>query len=67
MFENQAKECVQKAMSSNLMQSISDKWNREIDDYSIVIKLRLSMNLNSIALKYIDENIPKAWFRDLFK
>lgn len=68
MFENQAKEVIDLAIP---------KLNELVDDYTISFESPSSdypdmvyniwfMTIKPIALKWIDDNKPMAWFRELF-
>jgi hypothetical protein len=68
MFESQAKEVMEIAMP---------KLNELVDDYKIsfyssyseypeVIYDVLFLAVKPIALKYIEENIPQAWYKPMF-
>ena len=46
--------------------SMTNRWGDDLSGYPPEIKGTFLMGINSVALKYIDENIPKAWFRPLF-
>jgi len=68
MFENQAKEVIELSIP---------KLNELADDYTItfespsnqypdMIYNLLYMTIKPIALKWIDDNKPMAWFREMF-
>ncbi len=68
MFENQAKEVIELSIP---------KLNELADDYTITFESPSNqypdmiynlwyMTIKPIALKWIDDNKPMAWFRDMF-
>ena len=68
MFENQAKEVVELSIP---------KLNELADDYTITFESPSNqypdmiynlwyMTIKPIALKWIDDNKPMAWFREMF-
>ena len=68
MFENQAQEVIELAIP---------KLNELADDYKITFESPSShypdmlykiwyISIKPIALKWIDDNKPMAWFRDMF-
>jgi hypothetical protein len=42
------------------------RWNDNMGDYPEVTTLMFPLLINVFALKYIDDNCPKAWFRPCF-
>ena len=68
MFENQAKEVIELSIP---------KLNELADDYTITFESPSNqypdmiynlwyMTIKQISLKWIDDNKPMAWFRDMF-
>ena len=43
------------------------RWNDLISDYPSGFIVVIRVGINSVALEYIEKNIPKAWFKSLFE
>jgi len=56
MFEDDAKKVIELAKKDEVL---GDTMNNSIASIFLI-------SLNYIAVKYIDETIPKAWFRSIF-
>jgi len=69
MFESQAKQVMDIAIPK-LDSMISDykfTWDRPAEEYPEVIYNVVYMSLKPIALKWIEENAPRAWFKPMFE
>ena len=42
------------------------RWDDAIDGYPETLLAVLLVGINAEAVKWIDENLPKAWFRSMF-
>ena len=42
------------------------RWNDQVDDYPPQLLAVLLMSVNTAALEWIDANLPKAFYRDMF-
>ena len=69
MSNNQAKEVMVKAMV-NLNTMFTDyniSWNRSADEYPSVVHNVIFNGIKKIALDWIEENKPMAWFKPMFE
>jgi hypothetical protein len=41
-------------------------WDRPADEYPDVVYNAMWLHVKDVALKWIDENAPQAWFRPMF-
>lgn len=68
MFEEQARKVMDQAIP--VIEAISPDyrmtWDRPADEYPDAIYSVLWPTVRKEALKWIDTNIPKAWFRGMF-
>lgn len=67
MFENQCEEVLQLAEKHDIFKGTMDnRWNDKIDDYPPMAMTTLKISLNRVALEYIEDKCPEAWFKPLF-
>jgi hypothetical protein len=66
MLCDDAEKVLQIAASSDAMKSMADRWNDSTEGYPPHLLPSVCMNLKEIALKWIDDNCPLAWYRPLF-
>lgn len=65
MFEEQAEEVM--ALAEESMDTMNENWGKDANSYpAIIINLTWS-NVKLVALKWIDENAPEAWFKPIFE
>ena len=68
MYEQQAKEVID--LSIPLLNQLTDNYKIQFESqwyhYDYMLYNLWYMNIKPIALKWIDENKPNAWFRDIF-
>lgn len=69
MFESQAKQVMDVAIPEldNMFSDYKFTWNRPAEEYADVIYNIVYMSLKPIALKWIEENAPLAWFKPMFE
>lgn len=68
MFENQAEQVFNLAKSEieSMTPEYQITWDRPANEYGTSLYSVMMMVVNRIALKWIDSNIPSAWFRPMF-
>lgn len=69
MFDSQAQEVMELAIPE-LNKTIEDyniSFNSDSYDYPEVIYKVLMMQIKPIGLKWVEENKPEAWFKEMFK
>ena len=69
MFENQAKQVMTVAIPvlDEMVDNYKFTWDRPSEEYPKELYSVVFLSLKPIALKWIDENIPLAWFRPMFE
>jgi len=63
MFADQARDIVDRCKPIEYMDG---RWNHSFIDYPDLIRTLLWIAVKPIALEYIDEKCPQAWFRPMF-
>ena len=69
MFESQAEKVMEVAMPEvdSLVDDYKFTWDRPATEYpDAVYKIVFNMNIKPIAFKWIEENVPMAWFKPMF-
>lgn len=51
----------------NIVDSYSFSWNRPADEYPESVYNVLWISLKDIALDWIEENLPMAWYKPMFQ
>lgn len=67
MFQQDVEKVIELAKQDDLLKdTMNNRWGDNLDDYPMPLQNVFLVSLNRIAVKYIDANIPQAWFRRLF-
>ncbi len=66
MFENQAEQVLERALPEIEIGNYEITWNRPASEYPEPLYAVINVILNKVALEWIDENLPEAWFRPFF-
>jgi hypothetical protein len=67
MFENQIEDVVKLIVEDESMKEMKGRWGDTKEDYGSAPMLQIIIiSARPIALKYIDDNCPQAWFRPMF-
>lgn len=68
MFDSDAETIINelKPQLEESDQSMSQRWDDDINEYAVPIKAMWSLWLNKTALDWIDKNCPQHWARPLF-
>jgi hypothetical protein len=67
MFENDVQKVIEAAKEDDVLKdTMAGRWHDNMDDYPISMQSVFVVSLNNVVTKYIDENMPKAWFRPIF-
>lgn len=67
MFESDVQKVMELAKQDEVLKdTISERWNDSLEGYPPLFKNLLIVSINAIAVKYIDENCPLAWYRPMF-
>jgi hypothetical protein len=69
MFESQAKEVIDLAIPelNNLVEDYQITFDRPANEYPSVFYSILLLAIKPIALKWIEKNVPMAWYKPLFQ
>lgn len=69
MFESQAKNVMEIAIPelNNILDDYKFTFDRPASEYPNVIYNILFLHIKPIALKWIEENVPMAWFKPMFQ
>lgn len=68
MFESQAKTVIELAIPvlNESTDGYKITWNRPSEEYPKEMYAIWLFQIKPVALKWIDENCPKAWYRSMF-
>jgi len=67
LSDDQTDEVIKLLKESDLTKSMANRWSDSIDSYPSMIITVLWISAKKIALEYIDETFPQAWFRPMFE
>lgn len=74
MFANQAKQVaelgksvIEDAFTGEDEPKYQISWDRPSDEYPDIIYSLMFKVIKPVAAKWIEENIPQAWFKPMFK
>lgn len=65
LFQPQA-EAIMKVAVEELNESVNVNWNDDITGYPPAIQGMIHLAIKPIALNWIEENCPNAWFKEMF-
>ena len=65
MWPKQAKAVVD-MVESEIGDAMENRWHDQIEGYDKPLLVLLRDDINSAALRWIDANLPKAWYRPAF-
>lgn len=65
MFPKSIQEIVEQFPKHKLMEPLRDQLNKNIEGLPKAIVGMFIMQVNKIALEYVDEHIPEAWYRPM--
>jgi len=67
MFETQVNDVFKLIVADESMKEFRCRWDDKAKDYGLApIVAMIQLAAKPIALKYIDDNCPEAWFRPMF-
>ena len=66
MFDNMATDVLEKFKLDEMNESMDGRWEDKASDYPDVLNSVLILSLNAFTLKWIEENMPLAWFKPMF-
>jgi len=67
MFENQAEDVITLVVSDKTNEAMIGRWDDDVLDYPAIMLQILWSSTRRIAIKWIDDNLPSAWFRPMFE
>lgn len=62
----QAEQIIELAKKDEALDSFKERWGDTESEYPPAMVNVLWISVKTIALEWIDENIPQAWFRPMF-
>nr|WP_229650533.1 hypothetical protein [Vibrio splendidus]MCC4883202.1 hypothetical protein [Vibrio splendidus] len=65
MFDTQAIAVIKTAEAE--MTSMAGNWGKEADGYPKAVIVMTWLSVKAIALKWIEENAPQAWYKPAFE
>lgn len=63
IFDDEAAEVVRLAMDHESLADMKQRWMEDTGNYPKMMVSIVWISVQAIALDYIDNNCPKAWFR----
>ena len=66
MFDEMAAEVVDLVKADKDLDSMRERWHEPVDAYPPMFMHALWLSVNRVAREYLDEKLPKAWFRPMF-
>lgn len=66
MFDKEASAVIESVIAAEENEAMEDRWDHNTDDYPESITNILQITLDHHAIKWIDENAPRAWYRGMF-
>lgn len=66
LFEDQTATVMEMMKADEVNEAMEGRWGENVEDYPPVLLSVLWLSMRDCALRYIDANCPKAWFRSLF-
>lgn len=67
MFQSQAEEVLVKYIGSDEDNPMMDSWNYDVNGYPEAMQKVLWIGVKDYAAKWIQVNMPQAWFRPMFE
>lgn len=67
MFEKDVEKVIDLAKQDEvLVDTMQGRWQDDMEGYPPFTQSLLVMTVNAVAVRYIDANQPKAWYRAVF-
>ena len=66
MFPEQAEEVIKLSEQNETLASMKGRWDDSTEDYPPSIVTLTWITVKEDALKWIDANMPRAWYRPMF-
>lgn len=67
MFSNDAKKVVELLMADPSFDSMQCRWEDDVSGYPPQMQSVLIVSLKEVAISYIEDKKPKAWYKSLFQ
>jgi hypothetical protein len=67
LFPEQAKAVMDRAVEDAALAAMRGRWGDDVSGYSEQLIPALGVSVGRVALEWINENCPEAWFRSLFE
>lgn len=66
MFPDQAKAVIDALAADEIGKPMLGRWDDRVDGYPPPMMAVLAISIDDRAVRWIDANCPKAWFRPVF-
>ena len=66
MSPEQAAQVIAKAKEHKPLESFKNRWKDDTTSYPPMMMKVVLLGVKQVAIKWIDENLPGAWYRPLF-
>lgn len=66
MFESQAQAVLDMVKTAPENQAMQGRWSESTDAYPEIIIKMMWISTKDKALEWIDQNLPRAWYRPMF-
>lgn len=66
LFADQAREIIDLAKLDRSLVSMEKRWSEDVADFPDTVLVGAWLSVQDVALEWIDEHCPLAWFRPLF-
>lgn len=66
MFDTQAIAVLAQAKDDTILSDFKGRWGHDVGDYPAMMTNVVWAGVKRIAVKWIDANVPEAWFRPMF-
>ena len=66
MFRDQAKAVVDRFAADPRGETMRGRWDDDVTGYPKGFAIVMGIAVSSMAVAWIDENLPRAWYRPMF-
>lgn len=67
LFPKEARQIITLAKETKILKPMKHRWQENIDEYPTQMREVLWLSIETVALEWIKEHLPKAYFRSLFE
>ncbi len=66
MFESQANKVMDLVIADEINRDMAGRWDEDASEYPAPLLIVLWLNARGTALEWIDQNLPRAFYRPMF-